>query len=316
MMERRLDSDFIRLGRPARVLVADDDPINRELIEEICRSEGFEVEGVESGDRALATAQAGGFDLLLLDVTMPGMGGLEVCRALKADPRTAAVPVMIISASTEDAVRDRATELGAAAFIAKPFRIFELSQRMRAALRVASREGEPPTAPHIRLRRRRADALSTLPSPSALRARLQREIDACLRDGRAVVCAVLCLEDEGKLSASIGRSSTDALLGGAVIELSDTIGDGLVRGDVDEIVVLLAESELPALAAVAARAASAGHTDAGIALDIDICIRWGATIVEPGQTDPDLLVAGARSALEKARHAGEPGGIERSAESK
>jgi DNA-binding response OmpR family regulator len=315
-MERRLDSDFIRLGRPARVLVADDDPVNRELIEEVCRSEGFEVEGVDTGDRALATAQTGNFDLLLLDVTMPGMGGLDVCRALKADARTAPVPVMIVSASTEDAVRDRATELGAAAFIAKPFRIFELSQRMRAALRVASREGEPPTAPHIRLRRKRADALSALPSPSALRARLQREIDACLRDEKVVVCAVLYLENEGKLSATIGRSSTDALLGGAVIELTDTLEDGLVRGDIDEIVVLLPESELPSLAAVAARAAGAAHTEAGIAIDFDVCIRWGAAIADPRQTDPDLLVAAARSAVEKARHAGEPGAIERSSDSK
>ena len=313
MMERRLDSDFVRLGRPARVLVADDDPVNRELIEEVCRSEGFEVEGVHTGDGALSLAQTGNFDLLLLDVTMPGMGGLDVCRALKGDPRTAGVPVMIVSASTEDAVRDRATELGAAAFIAKPFRIFELSQRMRAALRVTSREGEPPTAPHIRLRRKRADALSSLPSPSALRARLQREIDACLRDERLVVCAVLCLEDEGKLSASIGRSSTDALLGGAVMELSDTIQDGLVRGDVDEIVVLLPENDLPSLAAIAAQAGSNGHSDAGISVDFTICIRWGAAIVDPRQTDPDLLIAAARAAVEKARHAGEPGGIERSA---
>jgi CheY-like chemotaxis protein len=314
-MERRLDSDFVRLGRPARVLVAEDDPVNRELIEEVCRSEGFEVEGVDSGDRALATAQTGAFDLLLLDVTMPGMGGLDVCRVLKGDPRTAAVPVMIVSASTEDAVRDRATELGAA-FIAKPFRIFELSQRMRAALRIASREGEPPTAPHIRLRRKRADALSSLPSPSSLRARLQREIDACLRDRRPVVCAVLCLEEEGKLSASIGRSSTDAVLGGAVLELADILQDGLVRGDVDEIVVVLPESALAELAAVAARAASAAHSDAGVSLDFVICVRWGAAIVDPRDTDADLLVAAARAAVEKARHAGEPGSIERSFESK
>ena len=310
-MERRLDSDYVRLGRAARVLVADDDPVNRELIEEVCRSEGFEVEGVDTGDRALASAQAGGFDLLLLDVTMPGMGGLDVCRALKSDPRTALVPVMIVSASTEDAVRDRATELGATAFISKPFRIFELSQRMRLALRVSSREGEPPTAPHIRLRRKRADALSALPSPSSLRARLQREIEICTREQRSVVCAILCLEDEGKLSTAIGRSSTDALLGGAVIELSDTIEDGLVRGDVDEIVVILPETDLPSLAAIASRAASASSHDAGVTLEFEVCIRWGAAIADPRMTDPDLLVAAARGAVEKARAAGEPGGIDR-----
>jgi CheY-like chemotaxis protein len=313
-MERRLDSDFIQLGHQARVLVADDDAVNRELIEEVCRSEGFLVEGVESGDRALSAAQIGGYDLLLLDVTMPGMGGLEVCRALKSDPRTAMVPVLIISASTEDAVRDRATELGAAAFIPKPFRIFELAQRMRASLRLSKREGEPPTAPHIRLRRKRADALSALPSPSQLRARLQREIDACGRAKRPVVCAVLCLEDEGKLSQIIGRSSTDALLGGVVVELAETMQDGLVRGDVDEVVVLLSESDLPSLAAIAARAASGGHTDSGVTLDVDICIRWGAAIADPHATDPDLLVAAARTAVEKARAAREPGSIERSVE--
>jgi hypothetical protein len=131
-----------------------------------------------------------------------------------------------------------------------------------------------------------------------------------------VVCAVLYLENEGKLSATIGRSSTDALLGGAVIELADTLEDGLVRGDIDEIVVLLPESELPSLAAVAARAAGAAHTEAGIAIDFDVCIRWGAAIADPRQTDPDLLVAAARSAVEKARHAGEPGAIERSSDSK
>jgi hypothetical protein len=131
-----------------------------------------------------------------------------------------------------------------------------------------------------------------------------------------VVCAVLCLEDEGKLCAAIGRSSTDALLGGAVIELSDAIEDGLVRGDVDELIVLLQESELPSLAAIAARAAGAGHSDTGVTLDFEICIRWGATIADPAATDPDLLVAAARAAVEKARAAGEPGSIERSSESK
>ena len=131
-MQGRLDSDLSKLGRVVRVLVADDDPQNRELIEEVCRSEGFEVEGVGAGDRALEAARGRTFDLVLLDAAMPGMDGLEVCRLLKADPETASIPVMIVTASLEDAVRDRATELGAAAFITKPFRIFELTQRMRA----------------------------------------------------------------------------------------------------------------------------------------------------------------------------------------
>jgi PleD family two-component response regulator len=312
-MQGRLDSDLSKLGRAARVLVADDDPQNLELIAEVCRSEGFEVEGVGSGDRALDAARRRTFDLLLLDAAMPGMDGLEVCRQLKSDPETAAIPVMIVTASLEDAIRDRATELGAAAFITKPFRIFELSQKMRAALRRRVRgDDDPPTAPHIRMRRERADALSALPSPSTLRLRLQKEIDACVRERRPVVCAVIRLENESALSTAIGRSATDALLGSAVIELGTCSEDRVVRGDVDELVVMLTETDLPALAAAAAHVAVDGRVGAGVSLGVEISVRWGAKIADPCDTDPDQLIGAARAALEKAERAGEPGGIDRS----
>jgi CheY-like chemotaxis protein len=294
-----------------RVLVADDDPVNRELIVEVCKSEGFDATGVETGDQAFEAAQSGHYDLLLLDAAMPGMNGLQVCRALKANPETATLPVMIVTASLEDAVRDRATELGAAAFVTKPFRVFELSQRMRAAVRITSREGEPPTAPHIRLRRQRADALSALPSPSTLRPRLQREIEVCMRDHKPVVCAVMRLENEDQLSSVLGRSTTDALLGGAVIELMRELDDGIVRGDVDEVVVVLAEQQLPMLATIAAQVAGEGRVAAGVALGVEISLRWGATIADPSESEPEALLAAARNALEKAQVAGEPGGIER-----
>jgi DNA-binding response OmpR family regulator len=306
-----LDTDIPKPERAVRVLVADDDPVNRELIVEVCRSEGFDAIGVETGDQALAAARTGDFGLVLLDAAMPGMNGLEVCRALKSNPDTATLPIMMVTASLEESVRDRATELGAAAFVTKPFRIFELSQRMHAALRVSSREGDPPTAPHIRLRRQRADALSALPSPSTLRPRLQREIDACVRHAKPVVCAVLRLENEGHLTSLVGRSTTDALLGGAVIELARELDDRIVRGDIDEVVVLLAEEQLPTLATIAAQVAGEGRVGAGVSLAVDVCLRWGATIADPNDSDPDRIIAAAHSALEKAQLAGEPGGIER-----
>jgi PleD family two-component response regulator len=247
----------------------------------------------------------------LLDAAMPGMNGLQVCRELKSNPETATMPIMFVTASLEDAVRDRATELGATAFVTKPFRVFELGQRMRAAVRVASRDGEPPTAPHIRLRRQRADALAALPSPSTLRTRLQREIEGAIRDGKPIVCAIMRLENEAQLSAALGRSTSDALLGGAVLELTRQLDDRIVRGDVDEVVVVLDEEQLPMLATIAAQAAGEGRIAAGVALGLDVSMRWGATIADPNESDPDTLLAAARGALEKAQLAGEPGGIER-----
>jgi hypothetical protein len=121
------------------------------------------------------------------------------------------------------------------------------------------------------------------------------------------------LENEGQLSSVLGRSTTDALLGGAVIELTRELEDGIVRGDVDEVVVILAEEQLPMLATIAAQVAGEGRIAAGVALGVDISLRWGATIADPSDSEPDALLAAARGALEKAQLAGEPGGIERTA---
>jgi hypothetical protein len=121
----------------------------------------------------------------------------------------------------------------------------------------------------------------------------------------------LRLENEGHLTSLVGRSTTDALLGGAVIELARELDDRIVRGDIDEVVVLLAEEQLPTLATIAAQVAGEGRVGAGVSLAVDVCLRWGATIADPNDSDPDRIIAAAHSALEKAQLAGEPGGIER-----
>ena len=119
------------------------------------------------------------------------------------------------------------------------------------------------------------------------------------------------LENEGHLSRTIGRSSTDALLGGAVLELARTLDDRMVRGDVDEIVVMLSEDQLPTLARVAAEIGVEGRLVLGSPVPSEVSVRWGAKIAEPRETDPDLLLAGARAALERAHAAAEPGAIDR-----
>ena len=222
--------------------------------------------------------------------------------------------MIIITASLEDAVRDRAIELGVVSFMTKPFRIFELTQCMRAALRSPSVD-EHQSTPHTRLRRKRADALLALPSPSTLRSRLQREIEACIRDQTTIVCAVVRLEEEERLSAQVGRSSTDALLGAAVIALTDLIGEKMVRGDIDEVVAMLPEHHLAALALIATKVGGEDRVNAGIALEHQITLRWGAKIADPRQIDAERLLTEARAAVDKAHRAGEPGSIARSSPS-
>jgi adenylate cyclase len=117
------------------ILVVDDTPANVRLLEAILVARGYRVRAAASGEEALAAVAASRPDLVVLDVVMPGMDGVEVCRRLRGDQATAALPVLMITAS-DDGVKIPALEAGADDFIAKPFDQPELLARVRSLLRV------------------------------------------------------------------------------------------------------------------------------------------------------------------------------------
>jgi two-component system cell cycle response regulator len=120
----------------ARVLVVDDIPANLRLLEAKLRAEYFEVALAASGPEALALTSAWAPDVVLLDVMMPGMDGYEVCRRLKSQPATAHIPVVMVTALTEQSERVRGLEAGADDFISKPVDTALLFARLRALLRM------------------------------------------------------------------------------------------------------------------------------------------------------------------------------------
>jgi two-component system cell cycle response regulator len=120
----------------ARVLVVDDIAANLRLLEVKLLNEYYEVAVAASGAEALALAQRWLPDIVLLDVMMPGMDGYEVCRRLKASPATAQVPVVMITALTDQAERVRGLDAGADDFLSKPVDDTMLFARLRALLRV------------------------------------------------------------------------------------------------------------------------------------------------------------------------------------
>lgn len=126
-----------------RILIVDDEASLRFLVSKQLSRAGFEALSAADGPTALDMAAAQAVDAIVLDVTMPGMDGFEVCRRLKADPRTAAVPVVFLSASLNGDFRRRAFSLGAADFLAKPFQIAELPVYLRAILREAGARETP-----------------------------------------------------------------------------------------------------------------------------------------------------------------------------
>ena len=114
-----------------RILVADDDAVILRLIEINLSLEGFEVELADRGEDAIAKAKETTPDLILLDVMMPGMTGWECARLLKEDPQTSAIPIVFLSARTQEEDRRRGEELGVAAYVTKPFDPRELISTIR-----------------------------------------------------------------------------------------------------------------------------------------------------------------------------------------
>lgn len=120
----------------ARVLVVDDIAANRALLEAKLSAEYFEVLSAGSGGEALALMETILPDIVLLDIMMPGMDGFEACRRLKAEPRTAHIPVVLVTALDDSANRVRGLEAGADDFLTKPVNDLTLFARVRSLVRL------------------------------------------------------------------------------------------------------------------------------------------------------------------------------------
>ena len=115
-----------------RILIVDDDEELSGLLTELLTREGFRVECQNDGRRGLAAALSGGFDLLVLDVMLPGLDGFEILRRVRREAR---LPVLMLTARGEDEDRIIGLELGADDYLPKPFNTRELVARIRAILR-------------------------------------------------------------------------------------------------------------------------------------------------------------------------------------
>ena len=124
---------------PTRILVAEDDPDIGSLLEHYLRKAGFMATIVTSGREVMPQIKREAPDLVVLDLMLPGLDGLQVCRAIRADANTAAIPIIMLTAKAEESDRIVGLELGADDYITKPFSPNEVVARVRALLRRAHR---------------------------------------------------------------------------------------------------------------------------------------------------------------------------------
>jgi two-component system alkaline phosphatase synthesis response regulator PhoP len=127
----------------ARILLVDDDPGLRLALSDRFESEGYLTETAADGDQGLARAAAEPFDVVILDVMLPGKGGFDVCRELRR--RGVATPVLLLSARGQVADRVAGLQLGADDYVVKPFEMAELLARIEARMRPRSGSEAPPS---------------------------------------------------------------------------------------------------------------------------------------------------------------------------
>jgi two-component system, OmpR family, KDP operon response regulator KdpE len=117
-----------------RILVVDDDPQIRRVLKVTLSGQGFEVDDAKSGEAALEKLRDARFDLVLLDINMPGMSGLDVCREIRS---ASEIAIIMLTVRDDEADTVEALDAGADDYVTKPFKPTELSARIRAALRRA-----------------------------------------------------------------------------------------------------------------------------------------------------------------------------------
>jgi len=128
---------------PERILVVDDEDSIVQLISYNLRRAGYEVVSASDGEQALALARSENFDLMVLDLMLPGMDGFEVCKEIR---KTSSLPIVMLTARGEEIDRVVGFEIGADDYVVKPFSPRELVGRVKAILRRSKRETEPAAA--------------------------------------------------------------------------------------------------------------------------------------------------------------------------
>jgi diguanylate cyclase (GGDEF)-like protein len=281
------------------VLIADDDGVTRAMVSSWLLRAGYDVVVARDGDEALAVATARLPDLLLVDVTMPGLDGYEVCRAVQA-ATPVPPPVIFLTAHGHTDARVAGLDAGAVDYVVKPFDMAELIARVRAALRTkAVRDGFIEQATR--------DGLTGLLNRREIDTQVAGAVGLAQRHERPLSCLMLDIDHFKQINDRFGHAAGDEVLRQAaarvtsVCRASDVVG----RYGGEEFVLLLPET-------LAADAITAGDklrrvlSEAPItceSVEVPITASVGAAVWS-GQMTPAGLYAAADHALYRAKELG------------
>jgi two-component system, cell cycle response regulator len=299
---------------PPVILVADDEPVNLALIKRRLEWESYLIHTAENGGEAVEVAKAVLPDLVILDVMMPVLDGLQACRLLKEDPSTRDIPVIFLSALDDTATKVSGLALGANDYISKPFRVEELLARVAVAIRLKRERDELRQTTEEARRRAEAasemsmtDPLTGLLNRYGLQRSLQRELSEARRYARPLSCLLMDLDYFKQVNDTYGHAAGDTALMQVGRVLTDAVrgSDVVCRYGGEEFLVLAPETGIEGALALAekirltasARLFGDGERVFGLTLSV------GAAQLLPGESGNDMI-ARADQALYQAKQAG------------
>jgi len=298
--------------RAPLVVVADDDGITREYVAGLLRGSGLVVEAVESGSAAVERVRRGGVDVLLLDVMMPGLSGIEACRLVKSIFANDFLPVILLTARSDPDSRVEGLRIGADDYVSKPFDERELLARVQGMLRIKRLHDDVQSAKDRLEKLAVRDELTGLYNYRYLHTRLGEEFKRAERYRDPLACVVVDVDDFKGVNDRYGHQAGDAVLSQLASRLLETVReiDVVARYGGDEFLMILPSTHFTGALTVAdrcwRRVSKSPYQYDGVSFRVTVSVGV-ALYPSRDVTSKDELLKAADKALYQSKEDGRDG---------
>jgi two-component system cell cycle response regulator len=293
------------------IVVADDDRVTREYLTGLLEGHGFRVTTARSGAQALESCAGGEVTLVLLDVMMPGMTGLEVCRILKAgaEQRRQHLPIVLLTAKSDGESRVEGLRLGADDYVCKPFDERELLARVSNLVKVKQLHDEVMEARDQLERLAIRDELTGLYNHRYVQQRLDDEFKRSMRYKEPLACAMIDIDHFKRINDRFGHPVGDRVLARVAKRLEDATRevDVVARYGGEEFVLVLPSTHLSGALVVADRIRrTVGEESFEVdRIPVSVSVSIGVAVYPSrGVEAREALLEGADKALYTAKEGG------------